>query len=96
MYIFACNESMISFGPNFVVIIIAYSPCYQVFSFLDHINLCRAAIVCRQWRAASAHEDFWRCLNFENRNISLEQCEFYFILLWFTAQHFYKVQKLKM
>jgi hypothetical protein len=48
----------------------------QVFSFLDPINLCRAAMVCRQWRAASAHEDFWRCLNFENRNISVEQCEF--------------------
>ncbi|GMN63247.1 hypothetical protein TIFTF001_032316 [Ficus carica] len=46
---------------------------HMVFSFLDHINLCRAAIVCRQWRAASAHEDFWRCLNFENRNISVEQ-----------------------
>ncbi|KAH7523879.1 hypothetical protein FEM48_Zijuj06G0058800 [Ziziphus jujuba var. spinosa] len=28
-----------------------------------------------QWRAASAHEDFWRCLNFENRNISIEQFE---------------------
>ncbi|KAG6608338.1 F-box/LRR-repeat protein 15, partial [Cucurbita argyrosperma subsp. sororia] len=48
---------------------------HMVFSFLDHINLCRAAIVCRQWRAASAHEDFWRCLNFENRNISMEQFE---------------------
>jgi hypothetical protein len=50
----------------------------QVFSFLDHINLCRAAMVCRQWQAASAHEDFWRCLDFENRNISVEQCEFYY------------------
>ncbi|XP_050367142.1 F-box/LRR-repeat protein 15 [Argentina anserina] len=48
---------------------------HMVFSFLDHINLCRAAIVCRQWRAASAHEDFWKCLNFENRNISVEQFE---------------------
>ncbi|KAL5559537.1 hypothetical protein UlMin_035748 [Ulmus minor] len=48
---------------------------HMVFSFLDHMNLCRAAIVCRQWRAASAHEDFWRCLNFENRNITLEQFE---------------------
>ncbi|KAE8687597.1 F-box/LRR-repeat protein 15 [Hibiscus syriacus] len=46
---------------------------HMVFSFLDHCNLCHAAMVCRQWRAASAHEDFWRCLNFENRNISLEQ-----------------------
>ncbi|KAJ4833613.1 F-box/LRR-repeat protein 15 [Turnera subulata] len=48
---------------------------HMVFSFLDHINLCRAAMVCRQWRAASAHEDFWRCLNFENRNISGDQFE---------------------
>ncbi|XP_021277643.1 F-box/LRR-repeat protein 15 isoform X2 [Herrania umbratica] len=48
---------------------------HMVFSFLDHRNLCYAAMVCRQWRAASAHEDFWRCLNFENRNISLEQFE---------------------
>ncbi|XWS26471.1 hypothetical protein CRYUN_Cryun26dG0035300 [Craigia yunnanensis] len=48
---------------------------HMVFSFLDHRNLCHAAMVCRQWRAASAHEDFWRCLNFENRNISLEQFE---------------------
>ncbi|GMI94966.1 SLOW MOTION [Hibiscus trionum] len=48
---------------------------HMVFSFLDHGNLCRAAMVCRQWQAASAHEDFWRCLNFENRNISIEQFE---------------------
>ncbi|KAI3786966.1 hypothetical protein L1987_41081 [Smallanthus sonchifolius] len=48
---------------------------HMVFSFLDHINLCRAAKVCRQWRIASAHEDFWRSLNFENRNISLQQFE---------------------
>ncbi|KAJ6745832.1 hypothetical protein OIU74_028490 [Salix koriyanagi] len=48
---------------------------HMVFSFLDHVNLCQAAKVCRQWRAASSHEDFWRCLNFENRNISVEQFE---------------------
>ncbi|XP_022750044.1 F-box/LRR-repeat protein 15-like isoform X2 [Durio zibethinus] len=48
---------------------------HMVFSFLDHHNLCHAAMVCKQWRAASAHEDFWRCLNFENRNIYLEQFE---------------------
>lgn len=48
---------------------------HMVFSFLDHINLCRAAKVCRQWRIASAHEDFWRFLNFENRNISPYQFE---------------------
>ncbi|KAK3041749.1 hypothetical protein RJ639_000673 [Escallonia herrerae] len=46
---------------------------HMVFSFLDHINLCRAAKVCRQWRTASSHEDFWKFLNFENRNVSLEQ-----------------------
>ncbi|XP_057959858.1 F-box/LRR-repeat protein 15 [Malania oleifera] len=48
---------------------------HMVFSFLDHIDLCRAAIVCRQWRVASSHEDFWRFLNFENRNISVQQFE---------------------
>ncbi|KAF8393616.1 hypothetical protein HHK36_021860 [Tetracentron sinense] len=46
---------------------------HMVFSFLDHISVVRAARVCKQWRAASAHEDFWRCLNFENRNISPRQ-----------------------
>ncbi|KAK8544912.1 hypothetical protein V6N13_123220 [Hibiscus sabdariffa] len=46
---------------------------HMVFSFLDHGNLCHAAMVCRQWQAASTHEDFWRCLNFENRNLSIEQ-----------------------
>ncbi|KAI7733409.1 hypothetical protein M8C21_023275, partial [Ambrosia artemisiifolia] len=35
---------------------------HMVFSFLDHINLCKAAKVCRQWHTASAHEDFWRNL----------------------------------
>nr|XP_043619365.1 F-box/LRR-repeat protein 15 isoform X2 [Erigeron canadensis] len=49
--------------------------CIWFFSFLDHINLCRAAKVCRQWRLASAHEDFWRFLNFENRNITPQQFE---------------------
>ncbi|MBA0568198.1 hypothetical protein Golob_005707 [Gossypium lobatum] len=48
---------------------------HMVFSFLDHRNLCNSAMVCRQWRSASAHEDFWRCLNFENRSISLEKFE---------------------
>ncbi|KAM7510742.1 hypothetical protein LguiB_009617 [Lonicera macranthoides] len=48
---------------------------HMVFSFLDHINLCRAAKVCRQWHTASAHEDFWRFLNFENRRITLQQFE---------------------
>ncbi|CAK9168656.1 unnamed protein product [Ilex paraguariensis] len=48
---------------------------HMVLSFLDHIDLCRAARVCQQWRAASAHEDFWRFLNFENRSISVQQFE---------------------
>ncbi|XP_024959169.1 F-box/LRR-repeat protein 15-like isoform X1 [Cynara cardunculus var. scolymus] len=48
---------------------------HMVFSFLDHINLCKAAKVCRQWRTASTHEDFWRFLNFEDRNISPQQFE---------------------
>ncbi|KAH1056878.1 hypothetical protein J1N35_034943 [Gossypium stocksii] len=48
---------------------------HMVFSFLDHRNLCNSAMVCRQWRSASAHEDFWKCLNFENRSISLEKFE---------------------
>ncbi|ESW33047.1 hypothetical protein PHAVU_001G038700 [Phaseolus vulgaris] len=48
---------------------------HMVFSFLDHPNLCKAARVCKQWRSASAHEDFWKSLNFEDRNISVEQFE---------------------
>ncbi|KAK7310685.1 hypothetical protein RJT34_08344 [Clitoria ternatea] len=48
---------------------------HMVFSFLDHPNLCKAAGVCKQWRAASTHEDFWKSLNFEDRNISVEQFE---------------------
>lgn len=50
-------------------------------------------MVCRQWRAASVHEDFWRFLDFENRNISVEQCEYYlhvdFIVDYsFTSKYF--------
>ncbi|KAL6556702.1 hypothetical protein OROGR_005990 [Orobanche gracilis] len=48
---------------------------HMVFSFLDHIDLCRAARVCRHWRDASSHEDFWRYLNFENRYVSPQQFE---------------------
>ncbi|OIW21891.1 hypothetical protein TanjilG_13838 [Lupinus angustifolius] len=48
---------------------------HMVFSFLDHPNLCKAARVCKQWRAASAHEDFWRNLDFEDKNISVDQFE---------------------
>ncbi|XP_010273918.1 PREDICTED: F-box/LRR-repeat protein 15-like [Nelumbo nucifera] len=46
---------------------------HMVLSFLDHINLCRAARVCRQWHVASSHEDFWKYLNFESREISENQ-----------------------
>ncbi|KAK4412694.1 F-box/LRR-repeat protein 15 [Sesamum alatum] len=48
---------------------------HMVFTFLDHVDLCRAARVCRQWRDASSHEDFWRYLNFENRFISVQQLD---------------------
>ncbi|KVI01479.1 F-box domain, cyclin-like protein [Cynara cardunculus var. scolymus] len=54
---------------------------HMVFSFLDHINLCKAAKVCRQWRTASTHEDFWRFLNFEDRNISPQQCKLCTIMI---------------
>lgn len=37
---------------------------HTVFSFLDQKNLCEVALVCRQWRAASEHEDFWKSLRF--------------------------------
>lgn len=45
----------------------------KVFSCLDHITLCHAALVCRQWRAASVHEDFWKSLNFEYRKVTNAQ-----------------------
>ncbi|KAG9135227.1 hypothetical protein Leryth_013507 [Lithospermum erythrorhizon] len=48
---------------------------HMIFSFLGHVDLCHAAKVCRQWRAASSHEDFWRFLNFENRPLSPQQFE---------------------
>ncbi|GBG72416.1 hypothetical protein CBR_g11995 [Chara braunii] len=46
---------------------------HKVFSFLDYVGLCNAARVCKQWRIASSHEDFWRTLNFENKRITLSQ-----------------------
>ncbi|CAH8320941.1 unnamed protein product [Eruca vesicaria subsp. sativa] len=48
---------------------------HMVFSFLNHVDLCRSAMVCRQWRVASSHEEFWKVLNFENTMISVEQFE---------------------
>ncbi|CAM6026920.1 unnamed protein product [Sphagnum balticum] len=46
---------------------------HKVFSFLDDTALCQAAMVCRQWRMASVHEDFWKSLNFEGRKVSHDQ-----------------------
>ncbi|CAM6098750.1 unnamed protein product [Calypogeia fissa] len=46
---------------------------HKVFSFLNDTALCQAAMVCKQWRMASAHEDFWKVLNFEGRHVSHEQ-----------------------
>ncbi|KAF8049332.1 hypothetical protein N665_2235s0005 [Sinapis alba] len=48
---------------------------HVVFSFLNNVDLCRSAMVCRQWRVASAHEDFWKVFNFKNMSISVEQFE---------------------
>ncbi|OAY80788.1 F-box/LRR-repeat protein 15 [Ananas comosus] len=45
---------------------------HQIFSFLGHKDLCRAGATCKQWLSASMHEEFWRCLNFENTRISEE------------------------
>ncbi|KAL1562277.1 F-box/LRR-repeat protein 15 [Salvia divinorum] len=46
---------------------------HKVFSSLDQIDLCRAAHVCKQWRDATYHQDFWRSLNFQNLPISAQQ-----------------------
>lgn len=40
---------------------------HMVFSFLDQRNLCEAGLVCRQWRTASEHEDFWKSLHFGSK-----------------------------
>ncbi|XP_062205035.1 F-box/LRR-repeat protein 15-like isoform X6 [Phragmites australis] len=45
---------------------------HLIFSFLCQKDLCRAGVACKQWRSASMHEDFWRCLKFENTRISLQ------------------------
>ncbi|KAE8704518.1 hypothetical protein F3Y22_tig00110450pilonHSYRG00538 [Hibiscus syriacus] len=49
---------------------LTYDLLHMVFSFLDHCNLCNAAIICRQWRLASAHEDFRRYPNATEVNLS--------------------------
>lgn len=46
----------------------------QIFSFLGQRDLCKAGASCKQWRSASMHEDFWKCLKFENTRISLQNC----------------------
>ncbi|ONK65363.1 uncharacterized protein A4U43_C07F36340 [Asparagus officinalis] len=43
---------------------------HLVFSFLSQKDLCKAGATCKQWQVASMHEDFWRCLNFEDTEIS--------------------------
>lgn len=67
------------------ILIITAFDCLNnlLFSFLfSRFSLSRTTLifaellVCRSWRVASAHEDFWRCFNFENRNISIEKSEF--------------------
>eukprot|EP00267_Zea_mays_P049680 XP_020402384.1 F-box/LRR-repeat protein 15 isoform X3 [Zea mays] len=45
---------------------------HMIFSFLDQKDLCRAGVTCKQWRSASVHDDFWKCLKFENTSVSLE------------------------
>lgn len=45
---------------------------HMVLSFLDQRSLCEAAMVCRQWRIASEHEDFWKSLDFGSK-ITREQ-----------------------
>ena len=47
----------------------------QIFSFLSQKDLCRAGVACKQWRSASVHGDFWKCLKFENTRISLQNCK---------------------
>ncbi|XP_020256791.1 F-box/LRR-repeat protein 15-like isoform X2 [Asparagus officinalis] len=48
---------------------------HLVFSFLSLKDLCKAGATCKQWQIASVHEDFWRCLNFEDTGISQNNFE---------------------
>lgn len=45
---------------------------HLIFSFLCQKDLCRAGAACKQWQSSSVHEDFWKCLKFENTRISLQ------------------------
>lgn len=53
----------------------------QVFSYLGQTHLCVTAMVCKQWRSVSTREEFWLSLNFENRNITMAQCELFSMYL---------------
>lgn len=48
---------------------------HLVFSFLSQKDLCKAGATCKQWQGASMHVDFWRCLNFEDTEISQQNFE---------------------
>uniref|UniRef100_A0ACD5TPF6 Uncharacterized protein n=1 Tax=Avena sativa TaxID=4498 RepID=A0ACD5TPF6_AVESA len=45
---------------------------HLIFSFLCQKDLCKAGAACKQWQTSSVHEDFWKCLKFENTRISLQ------------------------
>eukprot|EP00898_Chlorokybus_atmophyticus_P001043 jgi/Chlat1/193/Chrsp1S03263 len=46
---------------------------FQVFSFLEDVDLCACAVVCTQWKALATRPEFWQTLNFEKRNITWQQ-----------------------
>ncbi|PKU79035.1 F-box/LRR-repeat protein 15 isoform X2 [Dendrobium catenatum] len=48
---------------------------HLVFSFLSQRDLCKAGATCKQWLAASMHENFWSCLNLEDAEVTLENFE---------------------
>ncbi|KAI0516260.1 hypothetical protein KFK09_008932 [Dendrobium nobile] len=59
---------------------------HLVFSFLSQRDLCKAGATCKQWQAASMHENFWSCLNLEDAEVTLENC-----MLPTCHSHFYEV-----
>lgn len=48
---------------------------HLVFSFLCQRDLCKAGATCKQWQVPSMHEDFWKCLNLKDAEISQENFE---------------------
>ncbi|KAJ0247345.1 F-box domain-containing protein [Hirschfeldia incana] len=72
-----CHNFILNYGrkDDKVHIDLTDDVLHVVFSFLKQVDLCRSAMVCRQWRVASSHEDFWKVLNFKNMRISIEQFE---------------------